>query len=88
MKKIICNLNMFSMQQPVCVIDLDTNSILYSANATIEELPKMISSLSNEYETPYISLVDNKIYGDKIAHDIVEYTKTNYSNNNIEVEVI
>lgn len=88
MKKIICNLNMFSMQQSVCIIDLDTNNILYSTSVSMDELPKVISSLSNEYSVPWVSLVDTKVHGDKLAHDIVEYTKINYSNNNIEIEVI
>ena len=46
MKKIVCNINLFSMQQSVLLIDDETNNIIYSGDSALHKLPETISALS------------------------------------------
>ena len=88
MKKIICNINMFSMQQSVWLIDDETNGIIYSGDSTLHNLPETISALSAKYDVSRVCLNGNEEHGALLAKNILEYSKEMYSNNNLEIEVI
>ena len=88
MKKIVCNINMFSMQQSVLLIDDETNNIIYSGDSALQNLPETISALSAKYGVSHVCLNDNDEHGAFLAKNILEYSKEMYSNNNLEIEVI
>ena len=88
MKKIVCNINMFSMQQSIWLIDDETNNIIYSGDSALHNLPETISALSAKYDVSHICLNDNDEHGALLAKNILEYSKEMYSNNNLEIEVI
>lgn len=88
MKKIICNLNLFTMNSPVFILNTETDNLEYVCDSALSLLPTTLSVLSADKQIPKICLSGNKQYGDKLAQDILEYSKTNYSENIIEIEVI
>lgn len=88
MKKIICNLNLFAMNSPVFILDTETGNLEHICDSALSLLPTTLSALSADKQIPKVCLSGNKQYGDKLAKDILEYSKTNYSENIIEIEVI
>lgn len=80
---------MFDFEQFVYIVDEETGKRDVVAMATIEELPATISALSSELGITNIALGgDITSYNALIKDDIVKYTKLNYTNNKIEVEVL
>lgn len=47
----------------------------------------MLAMYSKKYETNSIALYGAKAYNEKLAHDIYEYSATNYGINDLEIEV-
>ena len=47
----------------------------------------MLAMYSQKYETNSIALYGAKVYNEKLAHDIYEYSATNYGINDLEIEV-
>lgn len=88
MKKIVCNINIFSMNQPVWIIDDETNNIIYSGESTLQSLPEVVSMLSSKYDVSHVCINDIDEHGSLLAKNILEYSKEMYSNNNLEIEVI
>lgn len=88
MKKIVCNINIFSMNQPVWIIDDETNNIIYSGESTLQSLPEVVSMLSSKYDVSHVCINDIDEHGELLAKNILEYSKETYSNNNLEIEVI
>lgn len=88
MKKIICNLNLFAMNSPIFILDTDTGNLEHICDSGLLLLPTTLSALSADKQISKVCLSGNKQYGYKIAQDTLEYSKTNYSENNIEIEVI
>ena len=88
MKRIYCELHLFDLHQKVYILDTETGDKECVAIAPMEELPQVISAISNEKEVNKVYLAGNSVFAAMLAEDIVEYSKRNYSWNNIEVEVI
>ena len=54
----------------------------------MEELPQVISAISDDKKIKTVWLSGNSVFGTAVAEDIVEYSKRNYSWNEINVEVL
>ena len=88
MKKIFCELHIFDLEQKVYVIDDETGERDIVAIAMVEELPAAISALSNDKQISNVVLSCNFIYSSLVSEDIIAYSKLNYNNNEIKVEVL
>ena len=88
MKKICCNIHMFDLNQHINIIDTDTGENVCVAVATMEELPEVISAISNERNITNVVLSGNSIFSTAVSEDIIAYSKMHYYWNNIEVEVV
>lgn len=88
MKKIFCELHIFDLEQKVYVIDDETGERDIVAITIAEELPAAISALSSEKQIPNVVLSGNFTYSSLIGEDIIAYSKLNYNNNEIKVEVL
>ena len=88
MKRIYCELHLFDLNQHIYIVDTDTGEKNCVAVTSAEQLPEVISAISNEKKVNKVYLAGNSIFAAMLAEDIVEYSKRNYNWNNIEVEVI
>lgn len=89
MKKIFCNVNMFDLEQLIYIIDDETDGKDIVAMSTIEELPATISALSNEMGIADVVLSGNIVtYNTLLSDNIIQYSKLNYNQNEIKVEVV
>lgn len=88
MKKICCNIHMFDLNQHINIIDTDTGENICVAVATMEELPEVISAISNERNITNVVLSGNSIFSAAVSEDIIAYSKMHYCWNNIKVEVV
>ena len=89
MKKIFCNINMFDLEQLVYIIDDETDGKDIVAMSTIEELPATISALSSEMGIADVVLSGNIVtYNTLLSDNIIQYSKLNYNQNEIKVEVV
>ncbi len=79
---------MFALNQKIFIVDPETGIKQCVATATMEELPAVISAISNEENIPKVLLSGNSIFGAAVSEDILAYTKMHYSENKIEVEVL
>lgn len=85
MKKIICHVELWdTLQHPVL---LDCGQITELPECPLEKLDEMLAMYSQKYETNLIALYGAKAYNEKLAHDIYEYSVTNYEINDLEIEV-
>ena len=88
MKRIYCELHLFDLHQRVYIVDTETGDKECVAIASMEELPEVISAISNEKNVHHVYLAGNSVLGNAVSEDIVTYTKRNYNWNNIIVEVL
>ena len=88
MKKIYCELHLFNLDQTIYVVDPETCYKEKVAVATMEELPEVISAVSDAQGLTKVWLSGNSIFGQAIKEDILTYTKQHYNWNDIEVEVL
>ena len=88
MKRIYCELHMFDLHQRVYIVDTETGEKECLAITTMEELPEVISAISNEKNVHHVYLAGNSVLSNLVSEDIVAYSKRHYSWNNIIVEVI
>ena len=88
MKRIYCELHMFDLHQRVYVVDTETGEKECLAITTMEELPEVISAISNEKNVHHVYLAGNSVLSNLVSEDIVAYSKRHYSWNNIIVEVL
>lgn len=87
-KKLLCNIELFNLNQNIYTVDIDTGDIDLVATTTLDSIVKTISILSHTMSISNISLIGSIGFGEQIAKDIIEYSKTNYDNNiNLEIEV-
>lgn len=85
--KIICNLNLFSLDQ-IVYLATDAGTIEPIAEVEMEQLPEVLAAVCNEYDTHEVLLSGYTVYAETIAEDVKEFGLKHYSNNNIKVEVI
>ena len=79
---------MFDLHQTIYVVDPETGSKQAAAITTMEELPEVISAICDSQKVYNVTLTGNSIFGAAVAEDIVTYSKTHYSWNDIKVEVL
>ena len=88
MKRIYCDIRLFTLEQNVYIVNPATGDRALVASATLEELPEVISAISNDQSISKVLLTGNSIFGQALAEDILAYSHMNYNWNNIEVEVL
>lgn len=87
MKQIICDVQLFDINQVISA--LDDNGISYFAvSSTLNDLGKDIVDLCQREHIKKVHLFGNMDYVNQtIVPIIYEYSKTNYQLENIEVEI-
>lgn len=88
MKKIYCELHMFDLNQRIFIVDPETGYKEQVAMVPMEELPEVISAISSEQHINQVLFSGNSIFGEAVSEDVVTYSKLNYNNNEIKVEVL
>ena len=88
MKRIYCELHMFDLNQTIYIVDPSIGSKEAVAIATMEELPEVISAISNTKQINKVTLSGNSVFGAAVSEDILAYSRIHYGCNNIEVEVL
>jgi hypothetical protein len=88
MKKIYCELHLFDLNQTIYIINTETGDKEVVAKAALEEIPQVISAISNEQNISKVLLFGNSIISKAVSEDIIAYSKKHYNWNNIEVEVL
>lgn len=88
MKRIYCELHLFDLHQRVYIVDAETGDKECVAIAPMEELPEVISAISNEKSIHHVYLAGNSVLGNAVSEDITTYSKIHYNWNNIIVEVL
>jgi hypothetical protein len=86
--RIYCDINLFDLYQKVYIINPSLGLKECVTVSPMEELPEVINAVSNEKNIKKILLTGNAILCDSIAQDITVYNRKNYSQNNIEIEVL
>ena len=87
MRVILCNVQMFSNDQMIQVIDTDRDYVYYQ-KVDIENLPEAICTLAKEHGIENVKLSGGR-YAELWASAVLETNEMNYgSNNNLIVEVM
>lgn len=79
---------MFDLNQRIFIVDPETGYKEQVAMAPMEELPEIISAISSEQHINQVLFSGNSIFGEAVSEDVVTYSKLNYNNNEIKVEVL
>lgn len=82
---IVCNLQMFSAHQTVCVYN--DNYIMDMEMVGTEDLEKTISTLCDKYRVEEVRLYGLKSYLLPVAEQIQYYNAMLYNKTNVKVEV-
>lgn len=86
MSKIVCKIEMFDFSQKVFIsTDGELTPI---ADTTINDLPLTLSTLCYQHDIPKVVLYGNKFYAQQVSDKTLEFAKTNYAMNNLEIEVL
>ena len=87
MKKIICNLQLFDLQQTIYIAnsESETENLQQAIKVPMSELVEAMATLSHNQQIFSLVINGNKSFGNELAKKIIEYSKTNYSENNIEI---
>lgn len=90
MKKVFCEIHLFSLDQNVLLVDTDENLIRTYCNAEINSIPSVIcAAIGENPEYNHVVLSGNKVMAQAVAEDVAAYSKKYYSfDNEIEIEVI
>ena len=88
MRMIFCNIQLFSNDQMIQVID-ETGNITQYCKVDIEDLVKMLCTMAGELDIDSIKLSGSGgVYTNAWADELRTALKLNYSNKNIIVEVV
>ena len=88
MRMIFCNIQLFSNDQMIQVID-ETGGITHYRKVDIEDLVRMLSMMAGEFDVDSIKLSGSgSVYVNAWADEVRTALKLNYSNKNITVEVV
>jgi hypothetical protein len=79
---------MFDLNQRIFIVDPETGYKEQVAMAPMEELPEVISAISSEQHINQVLFAGNSVFGKAVSEDVVTYSKLNYNNNEIKVEVL
>ena len=88
MRVIICNIQMFSIDQMIYVYDIEKNQAVFAQKADNEDLVNTICTIANTYGVNEVKLSGQTAYAMQFAEEIGTAYALNYNNNNINVEVI
>lgn len=86
MKKIVCNIEMFDLYQSIQIIDTDTNKVEDVVRVTQNDLKETLALISYQNKIPQIVLHGHP-FGEYLAKDIIEYSKSKYGENEINLEI-
>lgn len=87
METIICNLNLFDMNQHIYKHSDSSKDFISLADIPIEGLAENIAFQCNVLNIKNVHLYGDELYLEPIADDIKTFGKFNYSCNDINVEV-
>lgn len=87
MEKIVCFINLFTLNQRVYLAGVD-NDLKPLGEIPYDELVEKLADLSELTQVNLISLVGSPKFADEIAPEIMKYAKIKYNNNEITVEVM
>ena len=83
---IVCNLQMFSNDQMIQIIDTENGHVFYQ-KVDIDSLPEAICTLAKEHGVENVKLSGGR-FAEAWAENIQEFNGLNYSSHNIKIEVI
>lgn len=86
MSKIVCKIEMFDLNQKIFLSN--NGELTPIADATIENLPSVLTDISWQSEIPKIVLYGNKFYAQQVSENTLKFAKTKYGINNLEIEVL
>lgn len=84
--KLLCNLNLFALEQTIYAID-DAGTVNPVAAVELEQLPEIMTAMIGEYNATKVVLSGNGSYANTIAEEIKNWNASHY-NHSIEIEVI
>ena len=85
-KTLIINLNLFSFNQPIYVVD---DKGMYAHGAyTIEELPSAVVALAQETNINAVRILGSGTYAQDLISEIQLIEQAKYSKNKLEIEVM
>lgn len=88
MRMIFCNIQLFSNDQMIQVID-DEGGLIHYRKVDIDDLTQMLCVMSGEFDVDNIKISGSgSVYAEAWAEEIRNALKMNYSNRNIIVEVV
>lgn len=87
METIICNLNMFDMNQHIYKHNDDTKDFIPLIDVPVEELAKTIASQCFTFGINSVHLYGDEVFLEPIVENIKLCGKTNYAFDDINVEV-
>ena len=88
MRIIFCNIQLFSNDQMIQVID-ENGGIIHYRKVDIDDLIKMLCVTAGEFDVDNIKLSGSgSVYANAWANELRTALKLNYSNKNITVEVV
>lgn len=87
MQVIYCNIQPFILDQNVSIYNEETNENIPIGKTTLKSLPEFASDQCKEHNLHNIVLTGTKIYTNRVAKEIKEYSATKYDSYTINVEV-
>lgn len=88
MRVIICNIQMFSIDQMIYVYDTEKNQAVFAQKTDNEDLANTICAIANSTGINEVRLSGQAAYTMQFAEEIRTAYALNYNNNNLNVEVI
>jgi hypothetical protein len=85
-KMIIIPINLFRLAQEILIVD-ETGTKTF-AQVDLLTLPEVVVEASNVYGTNKIRLIGNSNYASALATEITEYAIVNYSNTNLDIDIV
>lgn len=86
MRIIVCNIQLFSCDQMIYVIE--DGKEIHARKVDIEDVVSAICTLAGEFNASQVKLHGQNVYTNAWAEEIKTAYALNYGNNNIDVEVI
>ena len=87
MNKIICFINLGMANARVYELNCNEEQ-KFITDMPLEKLSEGLAATSAMYKINHITLIGSPSYAEGIAPEILEYAKTNFNNDNLNVEVM
>ena len=85
-KIIIIPINLFSLDQEIIVVNQNGNQSF--AKVDLAHLPEVVVEACGVNSTDNIRLIGNKNYAEALASEIKEYAIMNYTNKQLNIEIM